>query len=106
MREEAGLALRIEDLRPLGRLESDNEDGEPTFGNIFLADDLDMKTLARLRIADGKGVFVRRGEVARPSARMTPIAAFALGAYADLERARRADEPPSLLASLFGFGGR
>ena len=98
--EETGLELTADELVPLGRLESENEAGAPTFGHLFLAEDIEEGRLSGLEIRQGKGVLLRRGRLARHYARLTPVAAFALGAYEDLARARREDAPAGPLARL------
>ncbi len=87
--EETGLHLDVNQLIKLGRIEGDNEMGQTTFGHLFLAEDLDFPTLQDLEIKDGKGVFLKRSDLARFYPRVTSITLFALGAYEDLMYSRR-----------------
>ena len=101
--EETGLQLHKDDLVMLARIESETETGERNFGHLYVAENLDIKALRRLKIKEGKGLFLKRKELGRRHEAMTAITLFAVSAYDDLIKARAGDGPKARFGDLFAF---
>lgn len=102
--EEIGLMLSPNDLHLIASLESMNESGDATCGSIFLHEIALERDLRRLKIADGKAVFVAERDICRYWPKLTSIAAFALSAYGEFRRAARNEAiRTSSLGRAFSF---
>ncbi|MEO0397921.1 MAG: NUDIX domain-containing protein [Pseudomonadota bacterium] len=106
--EETGLKLEMGDLTMLARIESETDAGVRNFGHLYVAENLDIKELRRLKIKEGKGLFLKRRELGRRHEAMTAITLFAVSAYDDLVKARGDEDTPlkARFGDLFGFGRR
>lgn len=87
--EETGLAISPDDLHYIASVEAMNEGGNASFGSIFFHGVDSARELRRLKIVDGKAILVAESDVCRYWPKLTSIAAFALSAYAEMNRTGR-----------------
>ena len=86
--EEASLSLQPGQIQLLARILAYDESGNLSFGHIFFADNLEERTLRRLKILDGRRVLLSPRQLGRYCAQMTSITTYALQAYFDGRQGR------------------
>jgi len=90
--EESGIELRTNEIAPLARLLAHDEFGNLSFGNIFLAEEIErdqMRAAMRHRCKEGAVVRLRPEDIGARWRELTSVTSYTFKAFEDLERARQ-----------------